>query len=92
MEQFADLIYKIKDKDNKLNILYKLTGASFFEFVNEELLASQNLLFKLLFNDDQIEFIEWWLYEEVDKIITIDNTIYNIEDIKDFYKFLKNNV
>lgn len=43
------------------------------------------------FDPDNIQegIIPWWLYENVDKKIYEDDKVYDVNDIKDFFEYLK---
>lgn len=54
-----------------------------------------NMLLKVLkeeFNDNN-DWITWWIYEDVEKIVTYSDgrPARNLEDIKDFFEFLLEN-
>lgn len=42
-----------------------------------------------LTNEEGQDLIYWWIFEDVDKIITEDENDINVEDIEDFAKYLK---
>jgi hypothetical protein len=79
-EQFINLINLVKKEDDKLDEIYKVIGGKMFE-----------IIIKTYMSIDAFDWIEWWLYEDVKKIITIENKPIDVTEIKDFYKFLKNN-
>lgn len=40
------------------------------------------------FDEDGADFIFWWIYDTVPKVIYIDETEYNVEDLQDLWKYL----
>lgn len=40
------------------------------------------------FDEDGADLIFWWLYESVPKVIYTNETEYNVEDLKDLWKYL----
>lgn len=40
------------------------------------------------YDNDLLEMVSWWLYEDVKKIVTVDDVEYNITDIDDFIDWL----
>lgn len=41
------------------------------------------------FTQDGQDLIYWWMYEDVDKVITVDNTEYSVESIEDLWKYIE---
>lgn len=37
-----------------------------------------------------MDLLSWWLYEDVDKIINVDNKEINVEQLEDLYDFMIN--
>ena len=44
-----------------------------------------------ILNDEGQDLVYWWLFEDVEKVFydDEDKVIANVEDLKDFYKYLK---
>ena len=63
--------------------------------VFKETYADKNvkLLLEDIFTKEGFEIIEWWLFEDVEKVITYkeDNKEINVEDVSDLYDFLDEN-
>jgi hypothetical protein len=42
-------------------------------------------------NEEGQDLVYWWLFEDVDKVITDNDNEFNVEDIEEFTKYLLNN-
>jgi len=75
-------------------------GLSFLENMHDEgldlyetsLCTSADALFQawldqIMDNEGQ-DLVYWWLFEDVDKVITEDNTDINVESLEDFANYL----
>lgn len=50
----------------------------------------RDILLEQFFNSDGIDLIYWWLYEDVDKVITNNNSTIEINSAEDLYDYLVN--
>lgn len=66
--QFLKYISTVKALHEREKALYEL-GFDAINFSNDYYVAMRALL-GMAFTEAQIEIIEWWLYEDVDKVIT----------------------
>lgn len=91
LEKFKEILNTIKkfDEDNKklTEILLKETyGFIDYYFPITNLI---NDLLLDIFDCDDSDIFDWWLYENVEKIITMpDKTKYDLTNIEDFYNYL----
>lgn len=89
---FLSFIKAIKKEEKRLyniakNIEYFGDG---FIVVDNPLIESIIKFLKKAMNDKS-DYIEWWLFEEVDKKVWLeDGTEIDLSTPKDLYKFLKN--
>lgn len=42
-------------------------------------------------NDEGADLVYWWLFEDVEKVITVDNEDINVADLEEFVKYLVDN-
>lgn len=68
------------------------TGLDFYE---TSLTASADTMFQAwleqIINEEGQDLVYWWLFEDVDKVITDNGNEINVEDIEEFTKYLLNN-
>lgn len=68
------------------------TGLNFYE---TPLTESADALFQAwleqILNEEGQDLVYWWLFEDVDKVITVDNNEINVEDIVELTKYLLDN-
>lgn len=101
-EDFVDLLTKMRERDERLSKvsdgLEQLIDGYACINVNEDVdSAILNLLIKL--TGDSEDTISWWLYENVEKIITITNkssinptnedVLIKLETMEDLYDYLQ---
>ena len=59
------------------------------------LTASADALFQAwleqILNEEGQDLVYWWLFEDVDKVITDNDNEINVEDIEEFTKYLLDN-
>lgn len=77
-----NILERIKKEESKRDVFYE-HGIDLINYENEYKLCLMDCLcFVLSRIDDSIawkEYIEWWLYESVDKIIWINDEEFNVE-------------
>lgn len=89
-EEFKNQIELKRQFDKKLEELEKvLNSRDLFEIdlVQISYKFFDNYIYSH-FDDDGVDLIFWWLYESVPKVIYIDETEYNVEDLQDLWKYL----
>ena len=81
----------IKEQNNKLNELYEI-GIDLSDFYGECETALIISTAKLIGKNDEVisDWIFWWLYEDVDKIIYDNGGQTDVTDIGLFVDFLMN--
>lgn len=94
-EFIIEVLTKIKELNHKVHLLYKL-GVNIIDLdlaistlektIPTILVDEKNDTYK---NID--ELVGWWLYENVDKVIAIEDKEINVENIEDFVNFLTEN-
>lgn len=47
-----------------------------------------DILWRYIYGEEGMDIINWWLYESVDKIITIDGEDIDVTKVEDLYDFL----
>ena len=47
-----------------------------------------DILWTYIYGEEGMDIINWWLYENVDKIITIDGENIDVTKVEDLYDFL----
>ena len=68
------------------------TGLNFYETPLTE--SADTLLqawLEQILNEEGQDLVYWWLFEDVNKVITVDDNKINVEDIVEFTKYLFNN-
>ena len=92
LDEFKEVMEIVKEFDKAQETLTKVlikenTGFVDFGF------PLQGLIFRLLkeiFNIEDPDLLEWWLYEDVEKIIYYpDGLKYDLTNIKDLYYYIK---
>lgn len=43
------------------------------------------------FNEEGCDLVYWWLFEDVEKVITVDDKDVNVADLEEFVKYLIDN-
>lgn len=88
-EEFIKLIETIQEED-KINreiedILEKISSS----YIILDTPKSRYLMLDLIFTKEEVDWIDWWLYEDVEKIITYsDGEERDITKIEELYNFL----
>ena len=97
---FSEMIASIKEQNELDQKVSDVLGQLCDSYI---MMNSRNKMYSALYKllgetmDDVGDYIGWWLYEDVEKKITIKNTkskktkIIDVSDIKDFYNFLVKN-
>lgn len=91
-EDFKQLITLIQNASKYIDTLYDLN----VDITNSVLLDSyykitDKYLNTIVKNGEALDLIYWYLYENVDKVITVKDKSIDVSDIKDFYNFLATN-
>jgi hypothetical protein len=81
----ANILNDIKNEINKRNIIYDY-GVDLSNYENEYTICLMKCLVFILNKDNIKDDIEWWLYEDVDKIMWINDKKYNVQNSYDFLK------
>lgn len=91
-EFIIEVLTKIKELNHKVHLLYKL-GVNIIDLdlaistlektIPVILVDAENDNYK-----DINGLVGWWLYENVDKVLTIEDEKINVENIEDFVNFL----
>lgn len=89
LEDFKHLIdHKIKF-DNDLELIERLTG---IRLIDSDLITDSYNIFDaaiaLSFTEEGQDLVFWWLYEDVPKIIYIEETKIDVEDIEDLWNYM----
>lgn len=89
LEDFKHLIdHKIKF-DNDLELIERLTG---IHLIDSDLITDSYNIFDaaiaLSFTEEGQDLVFWWLYEDVPKIIYIEDTKIDVEDIEDLWNYM----
>ena len=89
LEDFKHLIdHKIKF-DNDLELIERLTG---IRLIDSDLITDSYNIFDaaiaLSFTEEGQDLVFWWLYEDVPKIIYIEETKIDVENIEDLWNYM----
>ena len=90
MKEFIiEALKVIKKQDAKFHTLYNM-GVDLIDFYSECETQLMVALSKLIGKDEgrTLDWISWWLYEDVDKIIYDNGGETNVTEINDFVEFL----
>lgn len=88
-EEFIKLLETIQEED-KVNreiedVLEKISSS----YIIIDVPKSRYIMLGLIFTEEEIEWIDWWLYEDVEKIVTYsDGQERDITKIEELYNFL----
>lgn len=91
-DYIIETLLKIKEHDEKVHALYTL-GVDILEFsnTNSQLEKSIPTLLRKE-KDEQFGYIQdlvgWWLYEDVDKTIWIDDIVVNVDKVEEFVDYI----
>ena len=91
-DYIIETLLKIKEHDEKVHALYTL-GVDIIDFDNSfsQLEKSIPTLLRKE-RDKQFGYIQdlvgWWLYEDVDKIIYVDDIEVNVDKVEEFVDYL----
>jgi hypothetical protein len=91
-DYIIETLLKIKEHDEKVHALYTL-GVDILDFDNSfsQLEKSIPTLLRKE-KDEQFGYIQdlvgWWLYEDVDKIIYVDDIEINVDKVEEFVDYL----
>ena len=91
-DYIIETLLKIKEHDEKVHALYTL-GVDILEFsnTNSQLEKSIPTLLRKE-KDEQFGYIQdlvgWWLYEDVDKVIWIDEFEIKVDKVEEFTDYL----
>jgi hypothetical protein len=91
LEEFKTIMNHIKenyDDNEKLTRILVSDDCTGFTNFGEHLVCDLLHLVEKLLNDDG-DWISWWLYEDVSKIVTSSNTNYDLTKVEDLYYFLR---
>lgn len=91
MQFYIAILNKLKKEVDRRNQLVK-HGVDLTNYENEFTQCCIDLLAhaftKRLTFEQAKEYIEWWLFESVDKVIWDDNLVYDVNKAKDFVKYV----
>lgn len=91
-EFIIEVLTKIKELNHKVHLLYKL-GVNIID-LDLAISTLEKTIPNILVDtkNDSYKNIEdlvgWWLYESVEKVITVDKEKVNVESMEDFVDFL----
>jgi hypothetical protein len=94
-EFIIEVLTKIKELNHKVHLLYKL-GVNIID-LDLAISTLEKTIPTILVNEknDSYKNIEdlvgWWLYENVEKVITTEGKELNVESLEDFVNFLTDN-
>lgn len=92
-ETFCKYLQLLKNNDKIIMETYNLTNGNLDLNNFEEMLAKPyRIIEKLFFTEEELDIINWYLYEDVDKIIyNTDGTIFKkIDSDDDLWDYLNN--
>ena len=93
LEEFEEILEHINknDKDNETltKILVSDDCTGFTSFGDELVRDVIKLLAKVIKNPYTEKELDWWLYEDVEKIVEYKDKKYNLTEVKDLYYWLK---
>lgn len=90
-EQFVKLINNDIEFHKTIDSLEEVIGLSIYEStIHKYYWTTFETLLETFFNEDGLELIYWWLYEDVDKTIydSNDKPITKLETPEDLYNYL----
>jgi hypothetical protein len=89
-EKLIEILNLLKEMNKKGNQVYKL-GIDIIDFLDGYYVIINNF-FNCIFVTEGYEFIDWWLYENVKKIIYEKNGVeINLEKVEDFSEYIIEN-
>jgi hypothetical protein len=94
-EFIIEVLTKIKELNHKVHLLYKL-GVNIID-LDLAISTLEKTIPTIIVNEKNdaynhvSDLVGWWLYENVDKVITMDEKQINVETMEDFVNFLIKN-
>ena len=70
------------------NALEKIIDGHFICGSDNKWLQALMKTLKVMFADEKYDTIEWWLYEDVEKVITVNGVEISVESLDDLYDYL----
>lgn len=70
------------------NALEKVIDGHFICGSDNKWLQALMKTLKVMFADEKYDTIEWWLYEDVEKVITVNGVDISVESLDDLYDYL----
>lgn len=90
LKQFQEAIESINQRDKYLSDLSSMFHIELFDSdLYNSVMKTEDILWHSNYSDEGVDWILWYLYEDVPKIITVDEKDIDVTDVKDFYNFLK---
>lgn len=92
-EKFKEVIVKIRKQEEINNKISEALnpvceGNGFFYAGGQYYLSALIDVLKVALEIEDDDMLEWWLYEDIDKIIYKNDEPINVESIDDFYDYL----
>lgn len=88
-EEFIKLIETIQEEDATLRELEDTLEKISSSYIILDTPKSRYIMLNLIFTEEEIDWIDWWLYEDVEKIITYsDGQERDVTKIEELYNFL----
>ena len=88
LEKFKEVIKLITKEHERSGKLYEL-GIDIIDCADNYNKVIEILL-EELFGEENTELIYWWLYENTEKIITLNDIKYDVTTIEDFHNYIEN--
>lgn len=86
-EEFIKIINTITKIDDIITKLYDI-GVDIVNSPLYDYVGIADTLWTYIYGKEGMDIINWWLYESVDKIITIDDENIDVTKVEDLYDFL----
>ena len=86
-EEFIKIINSIIKIDDTITKLYDI-GVDIVSSPLCDYGIITDILWTYIYGKEGMDIINWWLYESVDKIITIDGENIDVTKVEDLYDFL----
>lgn len=86
-EEFIKIINSIIKIDDTITKLYDI-GIDIINSPLYDYVKIADTLWTCIYGKEGMDIINWWLYESVDKIITVDDKNIDVTQVENLYNFL----
>jgi hypothetical protein len=87
LEQFKKIINLIQEQEEKVSDAYAL-NVDLIDF-SDNYNRVIEILLSCVYNEYAVDTFYWWLFDDCEKTITVDEEDFDVESIEDLYNFFE---